>query len=126
MPSRVYDRVKETSASTGTGDFTLGGAVAQFRAFSDVFTPGANLQVANPVFYTIAGQSGTEWEVGLGHLTDATTLARDEVFSSSNGGALVNFSAGTKDVFNTIPASRIEELFTKGQAVAIAKGLYLP
>ena len=126
MPSRVHDRVKETSSSTGTGAFTLAGAVSQFRAFSDVFMPGTSLQIATPVYYAIVGQTGTEWEVGRGYLSAATTLVRDTVFSSSNAGALVNFSAGTKDVFNTIPAERIEEMFTKGQATAMSRGMYLP
>lgn len=122
MPSRVHDRVKETSTTTGTGDFTLAGAVTQFRSFSSVFTTGATIQAAHPIYYTIAGQSGSEWEVGKGYLSAATTLVRHTIFASSNAGALVNFSAGTKDVFCTIPAERIEEMFTKGQAVALSTG----
>jgi hypothetical protein len=44
--------------------------------------------------------------VGVGTVMDATTLSRDRVLSSSNFGALVNFSAGVKDVFVSQPASR--------------------
>jgi hypothetical protein len=36
--------------------------------------------------------------------SSGTTLARTTVISSSNAGSLVNFSAGTKDVFVTYPA----------------------
>lgn len=125
MPSRVHDRVQETTTTTGTGDITLAGAVTQFKSFSSRFTSGTE-RAADPVYYCIKGQSGTEWEVGRGYLSDATTLVRLEVFESSNSDAAVIFSAGTKDVFCTIPAERIEEMFTKGQAVALATGLNTP
>ena len=47
-----------------------------------------------------------EWEVGIGTYTSSgTTLSRTTVLSSSNSGSLVNFSAGTKNVFVTYPAS---------------------
>ena len=53
-------------------------------------------------------QSAAEFEVGLGTVTDASpdTLARTTVISSSNSDSAVNFSAGTKDVFCTMPASK--------------------
>jgi len=125
MAQILYDRIKETSTTAGTGDFTLAGAVSQFRSFSSVFVSGA-AGTYDPLYYCIAGQTGTEWEVGKGHLSAATTLVRDTVFSSSNAGALVNFSAGTKDVFNTITADRMEELWTKGEANALTKGWAMP
>lgn len=96
----VADRVKETSTTTGTGTFTLAGAVAGYQAFSVIGN-------GNTTYYAIVGQTGTEWEVGLGTYTlSGTTLSRDTVLSSSNSNALVNFSAGTKDVFVTYPAGR--------------------
>ena len=98
MPKLVYDRVKETATTTGASDFTLAGAVAQFVAFSTRFAVGENIP------YAIVGQSGTEWEVGYGHLSGATTLVRDTVLASSNSDAVVTFTAGTKDVFCTLPA----------------------
>ena len=94
----LKDRVRETSTTTGTGTITLAGAVSGFQSFS-------NVGDGNTTYYTIAG--GTEWEVGLGTYTSATTtLSRDTVLESSNGGSLVNFSAGTKDVFVTYPAEK--------------------
>jgi hypothetical protein len=94
----VKDRVKETTTTTGTGTITLAGAVSGFQAFS-VIGDG------NETFYTIAG--GGEFEVGIGTYTaSGTTLSRDTVLESSNSGSLVNFSAGTKDVFVTYPAER--------------------
>lgn len=94
----VKDRVKETTTTTGTGTITLAGAVTGFQAFS-VIGDG------NETYYTIAG--GAEFEVGIGTYTSSgTTLSRSTVLESSNSGNLVNFSAGTKDVFVTYPAER--------------------
>ena len=100
MPLVVKDRVRETSTTTGTGTFTLAGAVTGFQSFSAIGN-------GNTTFYTIALQGGSEWEVGIGTYTSSgTTLSRTTVLASSNSGSLVNFSAGTKDVFVTYPAGR--------------------
>ena len=90
------DRVQETTTTTGTGTLTLGGAVSQFRTFASAFSTG------NLVMYAIAGETGTEWEVGEGTLATTTTLTRSTVIASSNSNNLVNFSAGTKRVFATL------------------------
>jgi len=96
----LADRVQETTTTTGTGTVTLAGAVTGFQSFSVIGN-------GNTTFYTIAGQTGSEWEVGIGTYTSSgTTLSRNTVLSSSNSGSLVNFSAGTKNVFVTMPASR--------------------
>jgi len=96
----LADRVKETTTTTGMGTVTLLGASTGFQSFSAVGN-------ANTTYYTIAGQTGSEWEVGIGTYTSSgTTLSRDTVLSSSNGGSLVTFSSGTKDVFVTYPAGR--------------------
>ena len=96
MPLVVKDRVQETSTTTGTGTFTLAGAVSGFQSFSVIGN-------ANTTYYAIVG--GAEWEVGLGTYTSSgTTLSRDTILESSNGGTAVNFSAGTKNVFVTYPA----------------------
>jgi hypothetical protein len=95
----LADRVKETTTTTGTVTVTLDGASTGYQSFSAIGD-------ANTTYYTIAGQTGSEWEVGIGTYTaSGTTLARTAVISSSNAGSLVNFSAGTKDVFVTYPAS---------------------
>lgn len=94
----LADRVKETTTTTGTGTLTLLGASTGFQSFSAIGN-------TNTTYYTIAAQTGTEWEVGIGtYSTSGTTLARTTVISSSNAGSLVNFTAGTKDVFVTYPA----------------------
>lgn len=104
MPLVVKDRVLETTSSTGTGTITLGGAVAGYQSFSVIGN-------GNTTYYTISG--GSEWEVGIGTYTSSgTTLSRDTVLESSNGGSLVNFSAGTKNVFVTYPAEKSVDLDT--------------
>ena len=94
----LADRVKETTTTAGTGTVTLLGASTGYQSFSAIGN-------SNTTYYTIAGQTSSEWEVGIGTYTaSGTTLARTTVISSSNAGSLVNFSAGTKDVFVTYPA----------------------
>ena len=95
----VNDRVKETSTTTGTGTFTLAGAVTGFETFSSA------IGNSNTTYYAISLQGGAEFEVGLGTVA-AGTLARTTVISSSNSDSAVDFSAGTKDVFCTLPASK--------------------
>ena len=96
----IADRVKETTTTTGTGTVTLAGAATGFQSFAAVGD-------GNQTYYTIAGQGTSEWEVGIGTYTSSgTTLSRTTVLASSNAGSLVNFSAGTKDVFVTYPAGK--------------------
>jgi len=96
------DRVRETSTTTGTGTLNLDGAVDGFQTFV------AGVGNSNTTYYAIVNRSETEWELGLGTVTDASTdtLARTTVISSSNSDSAVSFSAGTKDVFVTLPASK--------------------
>lgn len=98
----LADRVKDTTTTTGTGAVTLSGsAPTGFRTF------GAGVGDGNTTYYTIAGVGTSEWEVGIGTYTAAgTSLSRDVVLASSNGNALVPFSAGAKDVFVTYTAAK--------------------
>lgn len=117
MTVKYQDRVKDTTTTTGTGTLTLAGAPPTgFRAFS-AFTD------QDQVYYTIDG--GAEWEVGQGVYTSSgTTLSRVRVLASSNAGALVNFSAGTKTVFATMPAERIADV--EKALVPISTAYYVP
>ena len=98
----LHDRVKESTTTTGTGTIDLDGAIGGFKTFV------AGIGTTNRTYYAIVGRTTTEFEIGLGTVTDASTdtLSRDNVISSSNGDAKVSFSAGTKDVFCTLPASK--------------------
>jgi hypothetical protein len=106
----VNDRVKETSTTTGTGTFTLDGAVSGFETFSSA------IGNTNTTYYAIVNSNG-EFEVGLGTV-GAGTLSRDTIISSSNSDAAENFTAGTKNVFVTLPASKAVILDSSGNIVA--------
>jgi len=96
----LADRVRETSATTGTGTITLAGAVYGYQSFSAIGN-------GNATYYTIYDQTSGAWEVGIGTYTaSGTTLSRTTVLSSSNSGSLVPFGVGTKDVFVTYPSGR--------------------
>ena len=106
----LKDRVKETTTTTGTGTVTLAGAAAGFQSFV-VIGDG------NQTFYAIVDATSGAWEVGVGTYTSSgTTLSRTTVVSSSNAGSLVNFGAGSKDVFVTYPSSRAVYLDAAGSA----------
>jgi len=98
----INDRVKETSTTTGTGTINLAGAETGYESFV------SGVGTGNTTYYAIELNSANEWEVGIGTVTDATpdTLSRDTIISSSNSDAAVNFSAGTKNVFCTLPAKK--------------------
>jgi hypothetical protein len=95
----LADRVRDTTATTGTGTVTLSGtAPTGYQNFSVIGN-------GNTTYYTINGD--TQWEVGIGTYTSSgTTLSRNTVLASSNGGSLVDFAAGTKDVFVTYPSEK--------------------
>lgn len=98
----INDRVKETTTTTGTGAVSLGGATTGFETFA------SGIGNSNTTYYVIAHQTASEWEVGLGTLDgDSSDLTRTTVISSSNSDSAVDFAAGTKDVFCTVPASKL-------------------
>lgn len=94
----IKDRVRESTPTTGTGDITLAGAAGGYRRFSAV------MNVADTCWYAIVLPGGA-WETGIGTYSATNILTRTTVLESSNGNALVNFGAGTKDVFICLPAN---------------------
>jgi len=98
MAVKYFDRVKETTTTTGTSDASLGGAVTGYRAFGSVLTDG------DMCYYCMEVASGSAWEMGIGTYSSMGTLARTVVLSSSNSNSLVSFSSGTKNIFMTVPA----------------------
>lgn len=108
------DRVLDSSTSTGTGAFVVSGTpAAGYQTFSAVMSTG------DTCYYSIQGQTTSEWEVGLGTYSSANTLTRTTVYSSSNSGSAVTFSAGTKNVFITMAASRAPQLDPSGNVTAL-------
>ncbi len=90
--------VWETTTGTGIGNLTL---VAKYKTLYAGFGSGLTLDV---FVYYITHLTKSEWEYGTGHLSAPDTLVRDTVIESSNANALVNFSSGTKNVTNDVPA----------------------
>jgi len=104
----LKDRVKETTSTTGTGTYTLAGAVAGFEAFSSVGD-------GNTTYY--ACTDGTDFEVGIGTYTSSgTTLARTTILQSSNSDSAVSWSSGTRTIFCTQPAEKAVFLDASGDA----------
>ena len=115
----INDRVKETTSTTGTGNITLAGAATGFQSFS------SGIGSSNSTYYTIA--LGSQFEVGIGTLTNATTFTRDTVISSSNTSSLVSFNTGIKDIFCSLPAeytpspSMLAQKFVNTHATSITE-----
>ena len=98
----IKDRIKEVTTTTGTGAIALGGASATFDTFQSVLTNTDTTYYA--IVHTTSGVD--EWEVGLGTWNTGNTLTRTTVISGSNGTSAVDFQAGTKQIFITMPASK--------------------
>jgi hypothetical protein len=99
MPLIVADRVQETTNTTGTGAYTLGGAIAGFQTFA------AAVSNTDTVYYSVTDD--VNFEVGLGtYASSGGTITRTTVFASSNSDAAVNWGAGTKNIFLTYPADK--------------------
>lgn len=103
MTAARANLVWQATASTGTGNLTLGAVPgrAGTRSFAAAFGTGSDEDV---FYYFIINRSAAEWEYGTGHMSDATTLVRDTVLLSSDDVYPVDFSAGVKDVSCDIPA----------------------
>ena len=92
-------RLKETTTTTGTGTYTLAGAVTGFEAFSQVGN-------GNTTYYCCT--DGTDFEIGIGtYASSGTTLARTTLLQSSNSDNAVSWSSGTRTVFCTLPAEKM-------------------
>ena len=90
MARTLKNRVRETTATTGTGDITPSGAVARYRSFA---SSGLTAGVLVP--YLIEVPSGA-WEIGNGTYTATGTIQRTTVEDSSTGSVLtLTGEAGT-------------------------------
>ncbi len=94
------DRVADTTSSTGTTALTLDNLPPNgSRAFSAVMSNG------DTCYYSLQHVTANEWETGQGTFTGGT-LSRDVIFASSAGGSAVSLSAGKKDIYIVLPASK--------------------
>ena len=109
MALAINNRVRETTSTTGTGAVTLAGAVDGFQTFA------AGIGNSNTTYYAISLNTANEWEVGLGTLNgDSSTLTRTTVLESSNSDSAVDFAAGSKEVFCTLPSEKALYLDASG------------
>ena len=108
----VYDRVQETTTTSGTGSVTLLGAVSGFQSFAVVGN-------GNTTYYTIT--DGAAWEVGIGtYSTSGPTLARTTVLSNSNGNTTpITLSGGLAQVFVTYPSEKSVNLDASGNVTPL-------
>jgi len=95
----VSDRVREVTTVVGTGPATPTGAFSGYVSFASAIGNG------NTTYYTISDNVNFQWEVGVGTLTGGA-LTRDLILTSSNNNLIVNFAAGSKEMFCTLPAER--------------------
>ena len=104
----LKDRIKEPTTTTGTGTYTLAGALTGFEAFSQIGN-------SNTTYYCCT--DGTDFEIGIGTYTaSGTTLARTTILQSSNSDAAVNWTSGTRTIFCTLPAEKM--IFNNASNVA--------
>jgi hypothetical protein len=97
----INNRVRETTATTGTGDVTFAGAVDGFQTFAD------GIGNDSTTYYAISLNTSNQWEVGLGTMSsDSSTMERTTVLESSNSDSAVSFSAGSKEIFCTLPSEK--------------------
>ena len=115
----LADRVQETCAAPGTGIVTLLGAVTEYQSFS------AGIGANNTTYYTIADQTGSNWEVGLGTIgATGLTLTRTTILASSNAGSVVNFSVGIQNIWCDYPAGKA--VYGTGTTLVAPSGTILP
>lgn len=112
----VYDRVQESTTTSGTGSITLDGAVAGFQSFAVVGN-------GNTTYYCIVDTQVGAWEVGIGtYSTTGPTLARTTILSNSNGNTSpinLSSSANTKSVFVTYPSEKSVNLDSNDNVTAL-------
>jgi len=108
----VFDRVQETTTTSGTGSVTLLGAVSGFQSFAVVGN-------GNTTYYTIT--DGAAWEVGIGtYSSSGPTLARTTVLSNSNSNTTpITLSGGLAQVFLTYPAEKSVNLNASGNVTPL-------
>lgn len=104
--------VQETTTTEGTGTVTLSGPVSGSLDFD------SQCGASDTVPYTI--ETATQKECGIGtFLTGPDRISRDSVLYSTNGGALVDFAAGTKNVFGSLPGELVASLLDPAAVVGM-------
>ena len=115
------DNVREGSVTEGTGDFVTSGGITSpggvivGRRLADVLTESDTFD------YTIFHTTLNEWEIGVGTYIGPNTFSRSPS-SSSNGGNLVSFSPGAKQVFIAPVAARMSDVVSDDNLPHVQSG----
>lgn len=105
MAFHLFEDTWETSSTAGTGDLTLAGAVPGWRSFSSQYSNG------DTCHYSV--YDGQNFEHGIGtYNSGPNTLSRNTVLRSSNGGSLISFPAGVRQVVVSPLGAVLEGLMT--------------
>lgn len=102
------DNVREGSITEGVGDFVTTGGVPSPGGVIIGRTLDEVLMIGDTFDYTIFHTTLNEWEIGVGTYISPNSFSRDPS-SSSNGGNLVSFSPGEKQVFIAPVAARMSD-----------------
>jgi hypothetical protein len=106
--TKLVNRAKMTTATTGTGTITLGSASSGYQSFAD-----AGVVDADVVQYVI--EDGTAFEIGTGTYTASGTTLTRTVTESSNADAAITLT-GAAVVFVSAVEANIVQL-TKTQTL---------
>lgn len=114
----VYDRILESSTTTGTGAYTLLGAVnGDYRAASAVAANGDTYHYYAEGVDANGNPDGSGWEIGIGTWGTGSVLTRTTISASSNAGSAVSWAAGTRRIAMTFTAALFNSLLSKSGGV---------
>lgn len=115
--AEIFDLARMSTATVGAGTITLGAAISGYLSFA-----GAGVPDGAKVVYGI--KDGANSEAGYGTYTAAgTTLSRDKILVSTNGGAAIVLS-GAAEVYVAFAAESLPQPSTSGM-LAIASATQL-
>ena len=110
--AKLFNRVRMTTATTGTGDVTLQAAVAGYTSFDT-----AGVQDGDYVSYVI--EDGSSYEIGTGVYTaSGTTMTRNVTQSSNSNNPLV--LSGSAEVFLSLAK---DDVYTQDQVIGVTIAL---
>lgn len=113
MAINFADRVRVTTATSGTGTINLGSATAGYRTFAQAVSDGA-LTSGSTVYYGI--QDGVAWECGTGVYTAGSpdTLTRVVNSSSAGGTTAISLDGSAQVAIMLTQLSVVTALLTSG------------